>query len=184
MARFFLPLILVAAAIGLFVVYTNPTYQSSKTVTAQVAQYQDALDKASELRKIRDDLLQKRAALTDDQVARLQHMLPDNVDSIRLIIDINNIAVRHGLKLADVKLGDISNSKTARSAAAVGNANDSVGSVEVGFSVLATYDTYLAFLQDLEHSLRIIDVTKIDFTSSQTSDLSPYSMTIRTYWLH
>ena len=42
----------------------------------------------------------------------------------------------------------------------------------------------LAFLQDLEHSLRIIDVEKLSFTSATTgSGTTSYGFTIQTYWL-
>jgi hypothetical protein len=51
MRQFLIPIILVAAAIGLFVLYTNPTYQRAKN-QAQVATYNDALDKSQELRQI------------------------------------------------------------------------------------------------------------------------------------
>ena len=121
MRRFFVPLILLAAAIGLFVFYTNPTYQDTvngiKVLSAQRASYEDALAKSSELRAVRDQLLQKRAVFVQSDIDKLRHVLPDNVDNIRLIIDINNIASRHSLSLTDVALGDVSQSSVAATAA-------------------------------------------------------------------
>jgi hypothetical protein len=38
-------------------------------------------------------------------------------------------------------------------------------------------------ITDLEHSLRVMDIEKIDFTA-QDKDLTDYSFSIRTYWLH
>src|SRR6185437_14911262 len=82
---------LVVAAIGLFVVYTNPTYQATKALAAQVSAYNSALDKSKELRAVRDQLLSKRNTFAPSDVQKLEELLPDNVDNIRLIIDINNI---------------------------------------------------------------------------------------------
>jgi hypothetical protein len=183
MTRFLIPLVLLAAAIGLFVLYTNPAYQTIKELSAQAASYDDALDKSAELRGLRDKLLATRASFSNDDVQKLSHVLPDNVDNIRLIIDINNIAARHRLTLSGVELGQTSSGASKGSSVAVGPSGSSVGSVTVGFGVTATYDDFLAFLSDLEHSLRIVDVTKISFTAG-SGNLNNYQLEIRTYWLH
>ncbi|HVU79734.1 MAG TPA: hypothetical protein VHD37_00030 [Candidatus Paceibacterota bacterium] len=183
MTRLFIPILLVAAAIGLFALFTNPTYQGTKGLQAEVKVYDEALDKSQELRKIRD---QKTAAFNTfsvDNKDRLQEILPDNVDNIHLIIDINNIAARHGLSLKNVQLGEVSDGATGRSAAAVGSSGDAIGSVTLGFTLSATYDDFLAFLVDLEHSLRVLDVEKITFKVGAEA-LNDYTLDIRTYWLH
>jgi Tfp pilus assembly protein PilO len=182
MSRLLIPIVLVGAAIGLFALYTNPTYQSTKELQAQAMSYDDALNKSQELRTVRDQLLSKRNTFSADDIQKLQEMLPDNVDNIRLIIDINNIASRHNLSLQNVSLGTISNSRTTRSATSAGASGDAVGSVEIGFSVTTSYDNMLAFIQDVEHSLRLIDIENLSF-SATAGDNSIYSMSIRTYWL-
>lgn len=163
--------------------YTNPQYQVVKELSAQAAQYDDALNKAKDLRATRDALLSKRNTFSQDDIDRLQRALPDNVDNIRLIIDINNIASRHGLSLKSVAVGDVSDSAASRSAVAVGNSGSPIGSVTVNFTVTADYGSFLAFLHDLEHSLRIVDVESISFKSSSGST-NDYGLSIRTYWLH
>lgn len=177
--RLFIPIILIVAALGLFVVYTNPAYQATKALSAQVAAYNDALDKSKELRSVRDQLLSKRNTFASDDVQKLQEVLPDNVDNIRLIIDINNIASRHGLALGGVNIGDIGGKKNTLAAGSSGP----VGKVDVGFTVTTSYDGMLSFLNDLEHSLRLVDVEKLSFTAG-ANDSSTYTFGIRTYWLH
>lgn len=186
MTRFLLPLILVAASIGLFVLYTNPAYQGQggiKSLQAQVKSYDDALNKSQELKKVRDQLLSRYNTFAPDDKDKLNEILPDNVDNIRLVIDINNIAARHSLAVKSLAIGDAQNSKAARSTSSVGASGDPVGSVDLGFAVSSDYDTFLAFLADLEHSLRLVDIEKISFTVSETK-VSDYSVSIRTYWLH
>ncbi len=182
MTRILIPTILLAVSLGLFIFFINPTYQGSiKSLSVQNASYDDALTKSQQLRQLRDQLLATRRSFAATDVDKLSHVLPDNVDNIRLIIDINNIAARHHMTLADVQLGDTSNKKTSTSLA-TGPAG-AVGSVQVGFSVVARYEDFLAFLQDLEHSLRIVDVDRIGFITGQ-GDLNTYTFEIRTYWLH
>ena len=177
--RLFIPIILIVAAIGLFVVYTNPTYQKTKVLTEQVTAYNNALDKSQELRSVRDKLLSKRNTFSSDDVQKLHEMLPNNVDNIRLIIDINNIASRHGLTLSGVNIGTIGGS--SKNSLAAGNTAGTVGNVDIGFGVTTSYEGMLSFLQDLEHSLRLVDVEKLTFGAGNSST---YGFGIRTYWLH
>lgn len=181
--RLIVPIVLIAAAIGLFALYTNGAYQQAKGLQAQVAAFDTALTTANSLRAQRDALISKRNTFSAENVQKLEHTLPDNVDNIRFIIDINNIAARHNLSLKNVSLGSISDSKNKRGALAVGSSGDPVGSAEVGFSLSASYDNFLAFLQDLEHSLRIVDIGKISFKQGQGGTYE-FNMTIKTYWLH
>ena len=59
MIRFLLPIILAVAGIGLFMMYTNPTYQSIKTLSVKKASYDEALDKSKDLKESRDKLLSR-----------------------------------------------------------------------------------------------------------------------------
>jgi Tfp pilus assembly protein PilO len=182
--RILLPFILLAASLGLFFGYVNPTYTGAKAIAAENDSYNSALDTAKSLVQQRDQLLAKRQTFSADDIQKLQRLLPDNVDNIRLIIDINNIAARHNLTLKNVVLGSVSSASAPRSDTAVGSSGDPVGSVELGFAVTASYDNFRAFLADLEHSLRILDVEKLEFKNAAATDSNDYTFTIRTYWLH
>ena len=163
--------------------YTNPTYQTIKSLRAQAAEYDDALNKSKELRTIRDELNSRRNAFPQESVQKLERILPDNVDNIRFAIEIDNIANRRNLSIGALKLGEVSDSRAQKSPLAVGASGDAVGSVGVGFEIEARYDDFLAFLQDLEVSLRLIDIEKISFRAPEGGE-SKYSFAIRTYWLH
>lgn len=183
MRNFLMPLILVGSAIALFVMYTNPTYQSLKGVQAEAYAYDDALNKSKELRETLEEKLSAFNTFSPEDNERLLNILPDNVDNIHLIIDINSIAARRNLSLKNVALGNLSDSATKRAALAVGASGSAVGSVELGFSVSASYDNMLAFMHDLERSLRVMDIESMSFTAGE-KDLDDYEFKIRTYWLH
>lgn len=183
MRQFTIPIVLVALSIGLFAIYTNPTYQADKKILVNVRAYNDSLDKSQELRRVRDEKIAAFNTFQPQDKDRLNSILPDNVDNIHLIIDINNIAARHGLSLKNVSLGTISDSASSRNALAVGASGSAVGSVNLGFTVSSSYENMLAFINDLEHSLRIMDIEQITFTAGE-KDLSDYSFSVRTYWLH
>jgi Tfp pilus assembly protein PilO len=178
-----MPSILVIAAVGLFVVYTNPTYQATKTLQAQASAYDDALTKSQQLRAIRDQLLSRRNTFSADDVQKLREVLPDNVDNIRFIIDVNNIVARHNISLGNVQLGTIGgSSQTQQSVASSGGS--AVGSVDIGFTINASYSDMLSFLGDVEHSVRLIDIQKLSFTAPSSGATTDYTFIVRTYWLH
>jgi len=184
--RIIIPSVLIAAAIGLFAMYTNNAYQGPggiKSLQSRVYAFDEALNKAQELKANRDELIAKRNTFSVENVQKLERILPDNVDNIRFIIDINSIASRHSLSLKDVALGTISNAKNSRSALAVGASGDQTGSAEISFGLTTTYENFLAFLQDLEHSLRVVDIEKISFKPGAFGNYE-FSLTVRTYWLH
>jgi hypothetical protein len=184
MSQYLLPIILIVAAVGLFFGYTNGQYQGEggiKSLKAQVVSYDEALDKSQELKSLRDQLLSRYNTFTTEDKDKLQKVLPDNVDNIRLVIDINNIASRHALAVKNLNIGKTSGD--AKPATEKLGADEAVGSVELGFTVSSDYETFLAFLADLEHSLRLVDVESITFDTTQTG-VYDIGLSIQTYWLH
>ncbi len=185
MTRFLLPLLFLGGAVALFMLFTNPRYQAVQVLQSEASVYDDALNKSQELKRKRDELNARRNTFAATDVQKLEKILPDNVDNIRLVIDINNVAARHGLTLSDVTLGSLQGGAEGRSATAVGASEGRVGSVELGFTLTASYESMVGFLIDLEHSLRLIDVEQLGFAvEDQGGSNSEYTFKIRTYWLH
>ncbi len=183
MIRILLPIILVATAVGAFILYTNPAYQEVKVQKAQVASFDELLNKAEELQKLRNSLISRFNTFPPEDVRKLERLLPDHVDNIRLVIDIDNIASRYNLHVRNVALRGASAKGGARSAAAVGATSEAVGSVELSFTVASSYEDFVRFLRDLEKSLRIVDVTSISFRAGE-GEINDYALNIKTYWLH
>ena len=194
MTRFIFPIILVGLAKGLFLVYTNPTYsdrtnsQSVSSLQITNAGYDEALNNYQKLLARRDELSKKYNDFSPDDRDRLNKLMPDNADNIRLIIDIQKIASQYGMLPRDIAFdplsGDSQASQAAVSPGSIAAAGKDYGTFDLSFSVVGPYSSFLSFLNDLETSLRIIDITSIDFTSSDaTANAYKYSFKIKTYWL-
>jgi Tfp pilus assembly protein PilO len=54
--------------------------------------------------------------------------------------------------------------------------------VTISFSFTASYQNFLAFLQDIQSSLRILDITHLTVTTNPTGTYT-YSIQLTTYWL-
>lgn len=174
------PILLLVAAFGLFFSFTDQKYEDAKAVAAEVKKYDEALDKSKELQKIRDELLGRYNAISNDDRKRLELLLPDNVDNIRLILDIDTIASRYGIVIKDLKINSSASNSEGFEATA-----PEIKSLDLSFSFASDYETFITFLRDLEDSLRIIDVAEIKFAAKDTLSTASatHNLTIRTYWL-
>lgn len=200
MFRFAVPTILIGVAIAGFFVFTIPLYDEISTLKADVASYNEALDNSKTLEAERGKLTEKLNSIDPVNLVKLQKLLPDNVDNIRLILEIEKISKPYGMILKDVKYDTISKDTAKGTAAGAiqGGVSETdirkdYGSWNLEFSTQGTYSNFINFIKDLESNLRIVDISSIQFssdtgqgifsTTSASSDSYKYGFKIKTYWL-
>lgn len=171
-------IILIAVSAGTFFLYIDPTYVSIKEARVEKAEYTRALNNSKQLQAERDKFLDKYNAVSAQDMESLLKMLPDNIDNVRLIIDIDEMARDHNLPIGGFRAETVTESSNV-----IGAARQEYGTLNLSFSLSANYNAFLSFMKDLERSLRILDITAIQFASSDSSSVYDYSVTIRTYWL-
>lgn len=177
--RGFLPVLFVVIAVGIFFGFIDPAYDRVKELRAEEAQFDQALTRSKELQSVRDQLLSRYNTFSQEELDRLEKLLPDNVDNVRLILDFDSLASRYGMRVRNVAL-ESNESRAARGQ--VGGSDSKYESLIMSFTVSGTYDTFRAFLADLEQSLRLVDVTSVTFSATE-SGVYDYSVSIKTYWL-
>jgi len=193
-----MPFILIGISISIFFVLSNPLYNDIQELRTQVVSYDKALSNSKALENERDILTAKDNSINPDDKIKLQKLLPNNVDNIRLILEIEQIALPYGMSLKDIKY---SATKDTTKSAKSGEATVVQGGGEVAtsylkdygvwdleFSTTGTYNNFLNFTRDLERNLRIVDVSSIQFSSEVASNSTlpesySYSFKIKTYWL-
>ncbi len=177
--KFFTPLLLLAASIGLFFMFITPEYKAITDVRSQTQDYDAAVARAKLVVAKRDNLLAKENSFNPADISRLKTFLPDSIDPIRLIIEMSSMASKSGFDISGVKVTE----EGAKASVTPGQDGPMLGSDLVSFSLTATYDQFQNYLTLLEHSLRLIDVATISFTPSDTSATNVYSVGVRTYFL-
>lgn len=186
-------------AIVLFFVVINPLYGEVKQLRTDVSTYNMALNNSTELQKTRDSLIEIYKGVKIEDRERLIHFLPSTIGNIELILEIEKIANLHGMPIGDIKF----DTKNLESKDAINTGNIVVaendpsaylpyGIFPMEFIIEGRYDTFVSFLKDLEHNLRLVDVRSISFkvpppviTSGGTTDSNVYSYTLKVqiYWL-
>ena len=175
-----------AIAIAVFFFYTKPTYDNAQSLQASIGEYNQALEKAAELQSVRQALLSRYNAFNPADIDRLHRLLPDHVDNVRLVLDLDNIAQRYGLALQNVVVGSAQGT-TATAVSAIGG-DQAYDSLTFKFATEGTYENFVRFMGDLERSLRIVDLVALSMSGTggpQTGGDPTYrfDITVKTYWL-
>lgn len=201
-----MPIILIGISVAVFFMFSNPFYKDIGQLRAKADSYNEALDNSKALENERDKLTAKDNSINPDDKIRLQKLLPENIDNIRLILEIEQIALPYGMVLKDIKYSgnetkkDASNTGTTpavvQGGAAASASSKDYGVWDLEFSTVGSYDNFLNFTRDLEKNLRIVDVSSIQFSSDTSSGVGgssgsanpssesyKYSFKIKTYWL-
>ena len=185
-------------------VFTNPIIGDVSKINTEITSYNEALDNAKALENERDILTKKYNAIDPNNLDRLQKFLPDNVDNIRLILEIEKLALPYGMALKEVKYDstltskkDITTNEAGTTSQTPNNLivqdnNKEYGEWTLGFSTEGTYSNFINFTKDIENNLRMVDVSSVVFSSEtggivlgkpQATDSYKYAFKIKTYWL-
>ncbi|MEZ4114178.1 MAG: hypothetical protein R3B65_01875 [Candidatus Paceibacterota bacterium] len=101
--RWLLPLILIGAGIAGFLLITQPIYDEATTLKIEADKYNEALANAKILQSERDRLTEKFNSFQEGDLARLKKIVPDSVDNIKLILEIQEVAQERGILVKNVE---------------------------------------------------------------------------------
>jgi Tfp pilus assembly protein PilO len=176
--RGLIPIICILIAGAVFYWYIDPTYTAIKELRTQEGTLDLALNRSLELQQARDQLLSRYNTFSPNDLTRLEKLLPDHVDNVRLILDLDGIATRYGMRVRNVSI----DAPKASSATTIGPDELPYESLVLSFTVSGQYNTFRQFMNDLEHSLRLVDVVGIHF-SSNDNGVYDFTISVKTYWL-
>lgn len=185
----FLPIIFILAAIGVILGYASPTYNGSiQSLRNDITELDRALATAEQFKRQQEALLTERNAIETKNLNDLETLLPDNVDNVELILDVDGIADDNGVRISDIGVETSSGESQGQGVSEASGPVRSIGadqtydSLILSFSATGTYDQFKRFLTSLEQSLRTIDVVEVSFSSEDTS-IYNFDVRARVYWL-
>ena len=192
MTKIIFNLFLILSSIGLFLMPEygiRSQYEEVKELQDKIASYQEASDNANKLAKQRQELQDKLNAISSEQNTKLLTLLPDQIDSIRFILEAEQLMGRLGMPLKNVKY--TANKSSGDSNAQIGTKDSSHGTFTFEFTTEGTFGEFLSLLNKLEKNLRIIDVNSITFNAGGGIGSGPitnennmtYNVKMNTYWL-
>ena len=183
--RYIFLTILIAVSLGVFFFFLKPQYQSARALQQQVAVYNSSLDTADKLKTSREELIAKYNSISKTDLDNIRSLLPDTVDNIRLVIQLDALAARNGL--STIKNVNYQTEKEKQENETPETSRLPYGEFVISFETSGQYKNFLSFLSDLEENLRLVDVTEVSFlegsTAATASGVLSYKLTLKTYWL-
>ena len=165
----------------------NNSGQGLKALLAEKDRLDEVLGNARTLREKMAELERAEKNITAANREKLDSFIPDRIDTVDFVYDINNIAARHGMILQDVNIKASDETKTEglssrELSVAEAAGADTVADMTMTFRVSGSYKSLLGFLDDLSVSLRVADVTSLAFSVSETG-INQYDIGLKTYWV-
>ncbi|MEJ0053922.1 MAG: type 4a pilus biogenesis protein PilO [bacterium] len=172
------PIALILIATGIFFLYVRPTYNGSvAAMQAQIAGYDDALTAAAAYSAKANELAAARNSIPPENLKRLETFLPDGADNVQIILDLDALAARSGLSLADFT------TSAPRAEDANAPTGNQIEPVDLTVTATGTYGALRTFMAGVEKSLRLIDIMNLTVKQAD-SGVYTYQLGLRFYSLH
>lgn len=86
-----MPIVLLILAVGIYFTFTKGRMDNINEIKTVNAGYEQALENVEKLIKVRDSVLKTYNSIDSNDRKRLDKIIPNNIDNVRLIIDVKGI---------------------------------------------------------------------------------------------
>jgi|SRR3989344_2254953 len=148
--RAIISIILIAAAVSVLFFWGRVLWQDVQKLSAEKASFESVISRMNQLRKTRDGLVQVYNTIPGKDLEKIKDLIPVTANTGTLVVELSNLSNESGLLLKNVNT----------------RGNDD-GVLAVAFSVSGSYENFTGFLEKLEKSLRLIDVSRISFSAGK-----------------
>lgn len=188
MAKVITVFVFLLAAILIFGLWTMPLVGKIKDLRIQKSEVESVLVNSNQIKNLRDDLIGKYNNIAPADLARLKKLLPAQTNDGGLIVQFDNLARSRGLILKSLAVTE--KEKPQSQAPVFASSKNSPEKTQgknyeeagLNFKVAGFYDNLMAFLGDLEKSLRVMDIDSIAFSAGD-KDIYEFNIKARTYVL-
>lgn len=184
MSRIIFPLIVFVSASLLFIFFTMPMMDKIRGQKDEIARLDELLTRAEQFEALREKLVEQYNNISKENLDKLDAILPSEVNAVRRVLDIEELASASGLEL-DGPVGGTG------ATGADGGGTPEEGPQRFSFQITATgpYDGLVVFLGKLAQSLTLFDVDSLSFAANQeaetgdSGDPYQYQIKLTTYFL-
>lgn len=170
--------LLLSLSVGYVFVYSPWTEVSMLNETKD--KYSGFVDTISQIESKKNQLESQFDQISEEDKNDINTVLPTSLDYVRLVSQIDNVAKKYGIIIDKITLSNLDSS-----------IGDSVAnaamprpyrSAVLGFSFDSDYNKANSFLDELEKSMRILDIRSMKLIKSEKFGYS-YNVQFETYWL-
>jgi hypothetical protein len=182
MSKNLLNLLLIVTVFAVYYLVIGPMYkgtggvwqptESIPQLKSMNAQYDVTLAQADTLYNQAQTLRAQYANVSAEQKQKMELMVPNSIDKIRLLDEVDAIGKETGLALDSLSYAEGASATAALSAASV------------SFIVKTNYPKFKELMDNFEKSLRLYSVQTVTFSApTKEGDLTSYQVKLTTYYL-
>ncbi len=167
MSQIIAPILFLIASIGLYFSYIGPSLDTLRQAT-------DLRDRLVAAVEKYEELFERRASLNADydsiplaERENLHRILPDEIDPVRIVIDIDRLARSEGIGL-EVSSFELPRLQATQSGRGTEEVKNQLMTWVMSTTVEGGYVGFKNFLSTLERSMTIFDVTQLEIEKIDT----------------
>lgn len=177
----FFQVILLIASVVMFMVIVEPKLPVIEKLEQSRDEFEIVRGHGERLQQTKNELINRFKNISPEEAERLRQFLPDTVDNVRLLVDIDAVAKRKRLVISNISI-DTQEATQEQTDGAVQEGGQT-GKVSIAFTFVSSYDAMKEILAELEQSLRVVDARKVEVTTGPDANTFATTLTIDTYWL-
>jgi Tfp pilus assembly protein PilO len=162
MMRIVGPFLFFAISVGLFFSAIRPGWEVLQALNEQEERVDEVLVESNRLRDTYEQLYNQRVAFSEGNVERLHVMVPENLDPIRFVMQMDRVAERYNIAVDNFTVPGNASRRIASQAY--------VTPQTFRFSVSGSYTSLKNFLRDIESSLVVMDVRSLSLTPVEKNE--------------
>ncbi len=172
-----LSVLVIIVSIGVYFFYIEPLTLEVRVQLAKKNEIERVLNRVREIKEKRDAVLSDYNSISEEDIKKLEKILPENINSVVILNDLNSVASQFGLVIKEYKADEVINNNNSVSD---GGPGDPYKKTKIIINVEGSYGQFLNFLTALESSLSIMDVVFLNIKGSEgnVSIASPLQYTL------
>jgi Tfp pilus assembly protein PilO len=175
-----LPVILIAVAVTLYFTEIQSQIENVQQTRMTNKSYLEAINQTEQITDLRQKLVAKVSSFDQSDLDKLKKSIPEKFNNVTFTNDLNGIAMRNGFSISDISV-DSNSSQSSSADRSLGNSKPYIEH-NVTFHFKTSYENVNKFVNDLEQSLRLIDISSINISPTDKGDYN-FSFKIKTYSL-
>lgn len=195
MARSFITIILLVSSSLLTIFYLQPQWNKFNVMRREVENLNNIASELDEIISKRDSLLESINTISKEDLARIDEALPHGPHAADFLVMLEQVVLQSGLVLKRVEVSSLSNTTLPEQGASSAKGQPAMGSIAlsvkqkkattefpVSLVVAGSYESFKLFLQNIEHLVRITNVTDVSFSSAEKRDTFEFNVKGETFY--
>jgi hypothetical protein len=167
-------------AASIIYAFAYPTWGGVSALLNEKQKYNDSLIMVEEIENKKNQMLAEFNNISAADRKEIETILPNSMNFVRLISQIDAVAANYGIsidKITSKEIGSAAGDSIEESQIAQKKYQSGV----IGFSFSAPYDKFELFIDDLEKSLRILDMKSFKLSVGEKGQYS-YDVEFGVHW--